>query len=144
MRIIQSSHGISIDQISHTKETILEQWFPDASERVNFYPNPFKSDITFDLALAYTLPVTPAELRHLEERYLVKSSAHIEKLLNIIKYTCPDIMYAVNYLSSYVSNPYVPALQVIKHLIFYLPGFPRRPIMYSYGLDGTTTHELRE
>ena len=62
----------------------LSQWFPYASEKVNYVPTPFKADSTFELSLAETFTATPAEFHILEERYLGKSSAHIGKILHIM------------------------------------------------------------
>ena len=75
--IIKSPYSIIINQASHIKDTILAQWFPDASEKVNSIPTPFKEDTTFELALVETLPYTPTEIHLLEECYLGKFSAHI-------------------------------------------------------------------
>ena len=77
--VVQSPYGIGIDQTSHIQETVHSQCLPDASERVNSSPTPFKADTKFELALAETLPDTPAELHHLEERYLGKFSAYISQ-----------------------------------------------------------------
>ena len=57
--IIQSPCGISIYQTSHIDYTILAQWFPDASEKVNSDTTPFKADSTFVLDLVETLPDNP-------------------------------------------------------------------------------------
>ena len=56
----------------------------------------------------------------------------------------PDIMYSVKNLSRHVSSPTVTTFQGIKHLIYYLDGCPYHPIMYIAGLDGATTHDLRQ
>ena len=70
---------MSIDQTYHIQDNILEQWFPDASEKVNSDPTPFKADRTFKLALSETLATTPTEIHILEEQYVGKFSAYIEK-----------------------------------------------------------------
>ena len=76
-RIIQYPYGISIYQTSHIQDTILAQWFPDASGKFNSYPTPFKEDITFEIDLAETLPATPADLHLLEDVCLEKCSSNI-------------------------------------------------------------------
>ena len=113
-------------------------------ERVNSAPTLFKAYSTFEFALEYTLPTLPAELHHIDEQYLGRFSAHIWNVLHIMKYTRPDLMYAVKYLSSCDDDPYEPEFQGIKHLIQYLSGCPYSPIMYPYGLGGTTTHGLNK
>ena len=113
--IIKSPHGIIIDQTSQIKDTILVQWFPYTSERVKSSTNNFKSDSTFELYLAETLPVTPFELHPLEECYLGKSSAHVEKIIHSIQYTHPDLMYTINHISSYDAYLLAPEFQGINN-----------------------------
>ena len=79
LRIILSPYGIIIDHTSHIEDTVIAQWFPEASDKFNSDSITFKSDSTFEIALSETLPDTPDELHILEDTYLVKSSAHIRK-----------------------------------------------------------------
>ena len=51
-------------------------------------------------------------------------------------------MYTGNHLSNHASTPSAPNFQGTKHLIRYLAGFPRLPVMYPSGLDGTNTHDF--
>ena len=120
--VIQSPHGISIDQTAHINVKIPAQWFPNATEISKSAPTPFKEDRIFEVDLSETLPSTPGELHHLEELYLVKYSANIGKTVHIMQCTRPDLMYAVNHISRYATYPYEPALKGIKYLICYLAG----------------------
>ena len=43
---IQSQYSIRIDKTSCIQDTILEKWFPDASEKVDSDPIPFKATLT--------------------------------------------------------------------------------------------------
>ena len=61
-----------------------------------------------------------------------------------MKYTCPDLIYAVNSLSGHVSDPSPSALQGIKRLIQCLYGCTQCIIMYPTGLVGTATHDLHQ
>ena len=142
--IIQSPYGTIIDQADHIKTIILAQWFPDATERVKYSPNLFKSDRTFELDLAETLTDTLSDLHHLEERYLGKFSANIGKPLQIMQHTHPDIIYALKRLYIYATVSSAPAFQGINYLIRHLDGFYHRPFMYPYVIYGTTTHELHQ
>ena len=95
LRIIQSIYIIRIDQTSHIQDTIIAQWFTDASDKFNSAPTIFKSYSTFGIYLAETLPCTSDKIHLLEKRYLGKFSSHIGKNLHIMQYTCTDIMYDV-------------------------------------------------
>ena len=112
--------------------------------KLNSAPTHFKSDRTFELTLTETLTATPAEIHILEERYLGKFSAHIRKNLYIMQYTFPDIMYAVNRLSSHNYTPSAPDFQGINQLIRYIYGRPHLPIMYTAGINGNTTHDIHK
>ena len=105
---IQSPYGIINYQTAHIQYTILAQWFTDDSEKVNSDTTPFKADIIFELIILGTLLATPTELHLLEERYLGKSSANIGKILQIMQYNCPDLMYSVNRLSIHNYSPSAP------------------------------------
>ena len=61
-----------------------------------------------------------------------------------MQYTRADIMYDVKYLSRNYYSSSESSFQGIKQLIWYLYGFTHLPIMYPSGLDGTTTHDLRQ
>ena len=61
-----------------------------------------------------------------------------------MQYTRPDLMYAVKCLSRNDSSPSDSAFQCRKDLIWNLSGFPYLPIIYTYGIDGTNTHNLRQ
>ena len=89
-----------------------------------------------------TLLATPSELHLLEERYLGKFSAYIRTVVHILQFTCPDLMYHVNCISIHTAAPSASAFQDITHLIRYLVGCARCPIMYPYGLYSTTTHDI--
>ena len=74
-------------------------------------------DSTFEPEMYETLPTTTKEFHYLEELYLGKSIIHIGKFLHIMQYNCPELMYAVNSLSSYSAYLYVPVYQGVKNLI---------------------------
>ena len=144
MRIIQSPHGIIIDQTAHINTNILVQWFPDATERVNYDLNPLKEYRKFYISLEENRPDTLSEIHHLEERYLGKFSAHIGKIFHIMQYTWTGIKYTTNSISSYSAAPFTPALQGIKHIIRYLTVHSHHPILYTSGLDSTKSHSIRQ
>ena len=104
LRIIQSPYGIRIGQIYHIQDTILAKCFPGAFEKVKPAPNPFKANNTFELTIVETLPDTPTELHVIEDCCLGKFSAHTGKILHIMQYTRPDLMYSVKSLLRHASD----------------------------------------
>ena len=105
LRTIQSPYVIRIYHTAHIQYTILAQWFPNSSWKLNSAPTAFKAYITFEITLEETPLDTPAEFHLLEKRYLGICSAHIRTFLHIIQYTRPDLMYAFNCLYSHDSDP---------------------------------------
>ena len=67
------------------------------------------------MELHETLPITPAEICHIKEHYIVNFITLIGTLIHIVKYNCPNMMHATNYLSIYYDAPYVPDSQGINH-----------------------------
>ena len=129
---------------SHINNTILEQLFTNYYDKVNSANNPFRADNTFELAQSENLSATFTKINLFEEFYLGKFSTLKEKIIHIMLYTCPDILYDVNLLSSLYFVPSAPAFHGTKYLICYLSVCPHRPIMYPAYLKGTTTHDLRQ
>ena len=68
----------------------------------------------------------------------------LENILHIMQHTRPDIMYAVNRISSHATAPSAPVLQSIKELIWDLARFPQHSNMYPDGYIGSTTHDLHQ
>ena len=115
--IIRYPYNIIVDHTYHIQGTILVQWFTYFFEKDISYPTPFKAYTSFEMYLLETLTATPDELYLLEDRYLVKFSAHIRKFLHIMKYTRHDLIYYFNLLSIHAYTPSEPSFQGIKHLI---------------------------
>ena len=61
LRIIQSEHGISIDQTNHILQSILNDYF-DKYEKVKYESNPFPLDSKFGYELYVALPMSKDEL----------------------------------------------------------------------------------
>ena len=56
-RIIQTNHGIYIDQSNHIDQGILKDYFRKKIENVKFRLNPFTVDIKFEYELHAALPL---------------------------------------------------------------------------------------
>ena len=69
------------------------------------------------IELTKNIPASPDELLHLQECYLGVFISHLMKFLNITQYTCLDLMYSVNRLSSYASDSDALVFKVIKHML---------------------------
>ena len=67
-RIIQSEHGISIDQTNHILQSILNDYF-DKYEKVKYESNPFPLDSKFGYELYVALPMSEDELEKAEKKY---------------------------------------------------------------------------
>ena len=67
-RIIQSEHGISIDQTNHILQSILNDYF-DKNEKVKYESSPFPLDSKFEYELYEALPASEDELEKAEKKY---------------------------------------------------------------------------
>ena len=74
----------------------LQSGFQKPLKESTMLPPPFKEDSTFEISQKQTPPDTPNELYHLEDHYLEKPSAHMWKVLHIMQYTHPDLLYFIN------------------------------------------------
>ena len=67
-RIIQSEHGISIDQTNHILQSVLNDYF-DKNEKVKYESSPFPLDSKFEYELYAALPMSEDELEKAEKKY---------------------------------------------------------------------------
>ena len=67
-RIIQSEHGISLDQSNHIINSLLKQYF-DKDEKVKYESSPFPLDNKFEYELFTALPMSDEELAKAEKQY---------------------------------------------------------------------------
>ena len=67
-RIIQSKHGISIDQTNHILQSILNNYF-DKNKNVKYESSPFPLDNKFEYELYTALPISEVELEKAEKKH---------------------------------------------------------------------------
>ena len=67
-RIIQSEHGISVDQYSHIRQNILNIFFKPTDE-VPFVSSPFPLDPAFEMELYKSTPLPEEEVEKMTEKY---------------------------------------------------------------------------
>jgi len=132
----------SFDQTEHIRETILDPFFDDKTERVKGASAPFDTARSYEQALNETLPATPEELRDLERRYKGPFNHHLGKMNYIKEWSRPDLMYSCNRLGSWCVAPNEPAFAGIKHQHRYLARVPHRPFMYPRGVQIHGDHKL--
>jgi hypothetical protein len=145
LRIVQSIHGISIDQTQHIRDTILDVWFPADTEEgmVKSAYTPFRTDSDYEKALAETLPATDEELVRLEYEYGGTFPHLIGKVSHVGVWSRPDLAYAMSRLQKYATIPHRPAFEGIKRVGRYMYCNPHRPIMFPRKPCLTGTHILR-
>ena len=128
-RIIQSPHGISIDQTNHIldlvnshipKETLLGD--------VN---TPLRSDRKFQDEVSSSLPASATELKALEKEFGFKFSSLYGALLHISSSSRPDICNAINRLGIFQAGPNRLAFESLYRCLRYLRTHPNVPLMYS-------------
>ena len=140
LRIIQSPHGISIDQTDHIRTTILDAWFKGPSDQIKTAPNPYRTDSQFEADLAESLPASDEELAQLEYEYQGSFARLIGQINHVAVWTRPDIAFACARMSRYIAAPSRITFEALKRIGRFLYANPHRPIMYKRKLNLTGTH----
>ena len=128
-RIIQSVHGISIDQTSHIQE-LVHTYIP-VDSKIDPVNTPLRSDRQFNDEVATSIPATPSELKKLEIEFGFKYSSLYGALLHVSSSSRPDLSNAINRLGVFQSGPCRLAFQSLLRCIQYLRFHPNVPLMYS-------------
>ena len=102
-RIIQSGHGISVDQTPHILEMVDK--FLGKEEKVTSTTTPLRSDKQFNEEVFMSVPATPSELKSLEKEFGHKFSTVYGALLHVATASRPDIANALNRLGVFQSGP---------------------------------------
>lgn len=131
MRIIQSNHGISIDQTNHIQKNILQDyWKNQDTTSIKWQSAPFPTESSFEEALFHALPLTPSQHKGYIQTHNGSLAKWIGALMHITQVTRFDINYACMRLSTYMSNPNSPSYDALHQLMTYLLHHKHLPIMY--------------
>ena len=102
--IIQSSHGISIDQTDHICKNVLNTYFPDKTKQIQLQTIPFTLDSRFQTVIFHVLPLSNNMLQGLKEIFYGWFGHWVEALQYIQEKSCPGLGYSVIYLYGYLST----------------------------------------
>ncbi len=133
LQILQSSHGISVDQSKHIQSTILDPWFGSAPQQLTCpVHTPYCTDSEYEKELYDVLPASEDELKQLNKEFGGSFPHHNGKFMHIMVLTCPDIAYAVTKLAR--STPIVssPVMECLARVACYLLAHPHRPIIFPH------------
>ena len=104
-RIIQSHHGISIDQTEHTLQNILDDYWRDKdTSKLSWLSSPFPTISSFEIKLFDAIPLLPGEHTSLVKFHNGSLEKWVGALMNIRVGVRLDISYAVMRLSTYMSQ----------------------------------------
>jgi len=133
IRIIQSKHGISIDQSEHIQDHIINKYFPPAKiedSHLKKVHTPFRTDNKYEIDLLEELPATPEQLKILEQKYGGTYASIIGAIMHVYVWTRLDLGYAITRLSQYIQNPSAAAFAGLYRVLRYIATHRHRPIMY--------------
>ena len=128
-RIIQSTHGVSIDQTTHIQE--LVNTYTPIDMKLQIVDTPLRADRQFQTEIANSIPSSPAELKQLENEFGFKFSSLYGALLHVSTSSKPDLSNAINRLGIFQSGPNRLAFQSLFRCVQYLRCHPNVPLMYS-------------
>jgi len=127
-RIIQSAHGISIDQNKFILD-IVHQYIP-AKSKCPKIDTPLRTDRQFDQEVLESTPATPKELKQLVIEYKAEYRTIFGQLCHIMKASRPDLSNAINRLGVFQCAPNRLAYMSIYRVLQYLFNHPNVPLMY--------------
>ena len=138
-RIIQSEHGISIDQTEHIKKNVIDTYFPlNGQEIIKSADTPFRTDTQYETDLAEQAPATIEERINYEKLHGGPFNASMGKFNHIAQFSRFDIAYSNSRLAQYNIATNEAAFLGVKRLARYLVKFPHCPIMYpARKIEGT-------
>ena len=132
IRIIQSTHGISIDQTNHIKNNILKPYWKNSytTGNIKYFNYPFPKDPKFESTLYNASPLTGKDLQYTDTKYGGSIAHWVGELINITTNTRLDISYATMRISGFMSCPKLPVFLALHQLMAYLYHHPHLPIIY--------------
>lgn len=128
-RIIQSPHGISIDQTDHILDFVNSHIPVDTV--IGPVNTPLRSDRKFQNEVASSIPAPVTELKALEKEFGFKFSSLYGALLHISSSSRPDLSNAINRLGIFQAGPNRLAFESLYRCVCYLRTHPNVPLMYS-------------
>ena len=136
-RIVQSEHGISLDQTYHIKNKILNDWFPPNST-VKHVNTPIDHTTDFEIKLGTTAAIKQHDLHTYEKLYHGEFRHSIGQLLHVQQWTRADISYSVSRLATYNTSPNPVAFKTIRRIMQFLHTHPHQPLFYPRRKLGTS------
>ena len=116
MRIIQSDHGISMDQAEYTYE-MLQHYFGTDLDKVKTHKTPLPYDKDMEKELRDAIPIQSVDMPQIIARYKGPYRFWIGKLLFLGVNTRFEIVYSVQRLSEYNNAPTIPSFDAVVHLL---------------------------
>jgi len=127
-RIIQSAHGISIDQNKFILD-IVHQYIP-ANSKCPKIDTPLRTDRQFDNEVLESTPASPKELKQLIVEFKAEYRTIFGQLCHIMKASRPDLSNAINRLGVFQCAPNRLAYMSIYRVLQYLFNHPNVPLIY--------------
>jgi hypothetical protein len=138
IRVIQSDHGISLDQGEYIYSLLLH-YFGDDIDKIKTARTPMRTDSQFEKELHMATPLSESELVAQILKHKGSPRFHFGKF-QYATGTRPDIQFAVHRMSEYAHQPSLALFACINQVYRYLATDILRPIMYPRKpLSGRTT-----
>ena len=129
-RIIQSKHGISIDQSLHIKKSVLDPYFKFRKDAIPFAASPFPISTEFESTLFKALPLEESDISSQAKKLNGRYATHVGAILHVAEKSRLDLSYGCMRLSTYLSAPRLPCYFALDQMMRYLYHHPHIPIMY--------------
>jgi len=140
LQIIQSPFGVSFDQTTHIKNTILHDYFKEilaTSIPCQLYPFPI--DASFECHLYKAPPLSGLDLVNVTKCFRFSFGHLVGGLMHITQVSRPNLSYSVMRYAGYMACPNLPIFEALHTTLCYLYHHPHLPIMYPSCTTKNTT-----
>lgn len=141
LRIIQSVHGISINQTEHI-QALLKR-YPEALQKKSKTTTPLHTDNAFNSEVAERMPASPQELTQLCKEFGASFNTTYEDLMHIMTATRLDINFTLNRLGVFQPGPSRLGFKCLRRILKYLANHVNVPLFYpNKPLESKSTFEV--
>jgi hypothetical protein len=127
-KLIQSEHGISMDQTDHILCMVDLYFGPKYITRRT--DTPLRTDKQFEIEISNDIPATTSELKSLVQKYNGSYLSIYGAISHVTTASLPDLCNAMSRLGFFQAAPSKLGFESLHRLMMYLKTYPNVPFFY--------------
>ena len=127
-KIIQSDHGISMDQTDHIVRMLKLYFVPD--HKPSKTDTPLCTNKQFNLEILQDNPATAQGLKALLKEYIISFTSVYGDISHIATASRPDLCNAMSHLGVFQAAPSTLSFSSLHRIMIYLKTHPNVPLSY--------------